>query len=279
MISTIPQRFKSSQGLAYVKMGSGPSLVLIHGVGLRLEAWLNQMSVLAEYFTVYAVDMPGHGESDLFPECQNISDYTDVLARWIESDVVFPVVIAGHSMGSMIALNFAIRYPSKCSGVIAMNSVFRRSEKAKEAVQHRVMQIKENITSENITAPIKRWFDFPLKGDDVQNAQFCREWLEQASLDGYRQAYEVFCLNDGPEDSELRALNVPALFLTGRGDPNSTAEMSEAMAKLCPEGECYLVEGARHMAPMTHYQEINSAIVKFFQQSINSIEEVSHEYE
>lgn len=265
-MSKIPQRFKSSHGLAYVKVGTGPSLVLIHGVGLRLDAWLNQLDDLAQHFTVYAVDMPGHGESERFPECHNIEDYTDVVARWIQSDVSTPVVIAGHSMGSMIALNFAIRYADDCAGVIALNSVFRRSQEAKAAVQNRVAQMKDNITSENVTAPVKRWFDCPLAGHDIQSAQLCSDWLTQASLEGYRQAYEVFCFNDGPATADLTSLTVPALFSTGRDDPNSTPEMSEAMADLCPEGSVYVIDNARHMAPLTHYQELNPIITTFGQQ-------------
>ena len=278
MMSKIPQRFKSSQGLAYVKVGTGPSLVLIHGVGLRLEAWLNQLNELAQHFTVYAVDMPGHGGSELFPECHDISDYTDVIAGWIQNDIATPAVIVGHSMGSMIALNLAIRYPNECAGVVALNSVFRRSEEAKKAVLSRVAQIKQSITADNVTAPVKRWFDFPLRGEDIQNAQLCSEWLSKASLDGYRQAYEVFCFNDGPADEDLTSLTVPALFATGRGDPNSTAKMSEAMAELCPQGSVYIVEDARHMAPMTHADELNPIIIKFGQQCFDPKEEVSHDH-
>ncbi len=277
MTSKIPQRFKSSQGLAYVKVGTGPSLVLIHGVGLRLDAWLNQLDELAQHFTVYAVDMPGHGESDLFPSCGDIAGYTDVIAQWIDSDVSTPVVIAGHSMGSMIALNFAIRYGANCAGVVALNSVFRRSQEAKKAVQSRVEQMKHNITAENVTAPIQRWFDFPLQGADVRHAELCGEWLSKASLEGYRQAYEVFCFNDGPATEDLTSLAVPALFSTGRGDPNSTAEMSEAMATLCPHGQSYIIEEARHMAPMTHSDELNPIIIKFGQKCFDPKEEVFYE--
>lgn len=261
---TLP-RFKSRSGLAYTRTGQGPSLVLIHGVGLRLEAWVHQVEGLSKFFTVYAVDMPGHGESDIMAGCLDIPTYTDAVAAWINEVVQTPVLIAGHSMGSMIALNFAIRYPQQCAGVAALNSVYRRSDAAKQAVFSRVQQIKESITAENVTAPVKRWFDFPLQGDDVQHARMCCEWLSQASLDGYRQAYEVFCFNDGPSDRDLENLSVPALFLTGEGDPNSTPDMSKSMARLCPEGESYIVQASRHMAPLTHSVEINPIIKDFGQ--------------
>jgi pimeloyl-ACP methyl ester carboxylesterase len=268
---TLP-RSKSQSGLAYVKSGQGPSLVLIHGVGLRLEAWMHQIETLSDYFTVYAVDMPGHGESALMPQCRDIPSYTDAIADWIRDEVKTPVLIAGHSMGSMIALNFAIRFPELCVGVVALNSVYRRSDDAKRAVIDRVQQIKESITPDNVTAPVKRWFDFPLVGDDAQHALWCQEWLSQASLDGYRQAYEVFCFNDGPCDSDLSQLNLPALFLTGEGDPNSTPAMSMAMAERCPKGQSYVVKQARHMAPLTHATEINPIIKEFGQSAFGQQE-------
>ncbi|MGO2234534.1 alpha/beta hydrolase [Marinomonas sp. UCMA 3892] len=277
MILKTLQRFKSPLGLSYVKLGQGPSLVLIHGVGLRLEAWVNQFEALSQNYTVYAVDMPGHGESNLMKECTDISKYTDVIARWIKTELKSSVVIAGHSMGSMIALNFAIRYPKLCSGVIALNSVYRRSVEAKKAVLARVQQIKADINPENVTAPVARWFDYPVQGNDVIYADLCCQWLSQAPLDGYRQAYEVFCLNDGPDEADLMHLDVPAIFITSRDDPNSLPSMSEEMARICPHGRSYIVENARHMAPLTHSSEINPKMIDFASSCFSQSEEMSYE--
>lgn len=271
------QRFKSPTGLSYVKLGQGPFLVLIHGVGLRLEAWMNQFEALSKKYTVYAVDMPGHGESDLMKECTDISKYTDVIARWVKTELKSSVVMIGHSMGSMIALNLAIRYSELCSGVIALNSVYRRSTEAKKAVLARVQQIKHDINAQNVTGPVARWFDHPVQGNDVVYADLCCQWLNQAPLDGYRQAYEVFCLNDGPAESELKALKVPALFLTSRNDPNSLPSMSENMAAICPKGELYIVENARHMAPLTHSNEINPIMIGFALRCFIQSKEMSYE--
>lgn len=277
MILKTLQRFNSSTGLSYVKLGQGPSLVLIHGVGLRLEAWVNQFEALSQSYTVYAVDMPGHGSSSLMKECTDISRYTDVIASWIKTELKSTVVIAGHSMGSMIALNFAIRYSNLCSGVIALNSVYRRSVDAKKAVLARVQQIKNDITTQNVTDPVKRWFDYPLQGDDVIYADLCCQWLSQAPLEGYRQAYEVFCLNDGPAESDLQALDVPTMFITSRNDPNSLPSMSKKMAEICPRGQSYIVENAKHMAPLTHSNEINPIMIDFTFRCFSQAEEISYE--
>jgi len=62
MTLKILQRSKSKHGIAYHKIGSGPPLVLIHGVGLRAESWGAQIAYFKSRFTVYALDLPGHGE-------------------------------------------------------------------------------------------------------------------------------------------------------------------------------------------------------------------------
>jgi len=67
----------------------------------------------------------------------------------------------------------------------------------------------------------------------------------------------------------LRELEVPALFLTARDDRNSLPSMSEDMADLCSKGQSYIVENAKHMAPLTHSSEINPILIDFSHNSFS----------
>ena len=58
-----PPRSSTRRGAAYVDLGDGEPVVLVHGVGLRLEAWAPQIASLAATHRVVAVDLPGHGAS------------------------------------------------------------------------------------------------------------------------------------------------------------------------------------------------------------------------
>ena len=125
-----PPRFKLTPELTAWRAGSGPVMVLIHGVGLNADAWLPMAPELAQKFTVTAIDMPGHGGSTCLPSAEpELSDFTDALAAGIET-LAEPVVVVGHSMGAQICIDLAVRHPSLVSGVVPLNAIFQKSTEA-----------------------------------------------------------------------------------------------------------------------------------------------------
>lgn len=92
--------------LAYERHGSGPPLVLLHGVGHRRQAWNAVLDLLAPHRTVIAVDLPGHGESpplkaDGQPPVRVIAD--EIIDLFGELGLERPNV-AGNSLGGALAL-------------------------------------------------------------------------------------------------------------------------------------------------------------------------------
>lgn len=267
MILKTQQRYKSANGLAYFKTGSGAPIVLVHGVGLRAEAWLNQVPMLSRQHTVYAVDMPGHGESNLLAQDDaGLDEYVDEIAAWVKAEIKEPIIMMGHSMGSMISLNFAIRYKALCVGVAALNSVYRRSPQAEQAVRQRALNMIEKPNMDKVTTPVLRWFSQNPQGFEKQMADLCTQWLMAAPSAGYARAYQIFSQNNGPEDESLAALDIPVTFITGEGDSNSSGQMSKNMAALCPRGSYAVIADSRHMMPMTHPEAVNPLLAEFVKQ-------------
>ncbi|WP_261841927.1 alpha/beta fold hydrolase [Aliamphritea ceti] len=258
------QRSKSANGLAFHRSGSGEPIVLIHGVGLRAEAWFQQLPVLSSHHEVLAVDMPGHGDSDLLSgTAPSLTAYVDHIASLLRETLTRPAMIIGHSMGAMIAVQLAARYPSLCKGVAALNAVYRRSDEARIAVQNRARQMWEHPEQDRVAAPIQRWFDVSGSEHEAAMAKLCASWLEAAPAEGYATAYSIFSEEDGPTDAELDSLAVPAWFITGDGDQNSSAQMSEQMASQCRYGHAEIIENSRHMLQLTHPDAINALLEQF----------------
>lgn len=248
--------------LSYLSEGDGPTMVLIHGVGLRAEAWEAMMPLLAAHYRVYAVDMPGHGAA-MLGEVQSLEDYVDRFEAFI-TRLDSPAFVAGHSMGAVLAMKLAARLGVQVAGVAALNAIYRRRPKAEEAVRARAAAIRSGAVRDNAPT-LARWFGEAPQGAMKTAAEDCDAWLSAMDQTAYGRAYTAFAHQDGPSESELHAIRGPALFMTGARDPNSTPEMSKAMAKLAPQGRAEVIEDAAHMMPMTHPQAVAKALIDTFQ--------------
>lgn len=255
-------RTKTAGQLDAVIAGSGPPVCLIHGVGLRADAWGAQIAALSAHYTVYAYDTPGQGGSASAGEAPTLADYTDRFAQAMAS-LSEPVLVAGHSMGALIVLDLGIRYPSLVRGVAAMNGVFRRSPEAQMGAQGRAADLMAG-KSADLGATLPRWFGENPTGAYKDAMEASREWLLGADHAGYAKAYSAFAHADGPPTEDLAAMQCPALILTGEHEVGSTPAMSREMARIAPIAECYIMQDANHMLPMTHPKETNRVLLDFF---------------
>jgi len=241
-------------GLSAIVSGTGPPMLLIHGVGLRAEAWAGQIDALSSEFTTIAVDLLGHGGSALPDRDLSLADYTNAFAATLDS----PTVVVGHSMGAMIALDLAIRFPERVRGVAALNAIHQRSAMARAAVVARAARL-DGVGRADPTETLDRWFgSAPSQARDA-----ARTWLGEVNPAGYAMAYRVFADEDGADPQDLKMLTCPALYLTGSDEPNSTPAMSHRMADLTPMGRSIIIDGAAHMMPMTHVDLVNAALLDF----------------
>ena len=245
-------------GISFIRVGSGARLYLVHGVGLRAEAWMAQVDELSATRDCRAFDLPGHGGSRAVPRPATLAQYTDRIAAAIDA----PGVVAGHSMGAMIVLDLAARYPHLVRGIAALNAIHCRNPKAAEAVRRRAaaLSAKERADPE---ATLTRWF----ADQDTAERRACRKWLTDVATEHYKTAYDVFAAQNGPSDADLAHLTCPALFMTGGDEPNSTPEMSEAMARIAPHGRAVIVDGAAHMMPMTHAGPVNAELAALIREA------------
>lgn len=85
--------------------------LMIHGWSSSWYAMSPLMGLLAQRFHCIAVDLPGYGQSPRLEGRTNISRYVELLADLIEQISDNPVVLIGHSMGGMISITLALRYP------------------------------------------------------------------------------------------------------------------------------------------------------------------------
>lgn len=267
MIWASQQRAVGPAGLHYFSAGEGPALVLIHGVGLRSEAWLATLPALCARFRVYAVDMPGHGSSPM-NEAAGLDAFVDPFATFVDA-LDGRVLLAGHSMGALIAMELAARLPHKFEALAALNAVYRRSPAAAQAVRQRAEALVRGAETDP-QETLARWFGSAPHGAIKACADACRCWLEATPIEGYSAAYSIFAHSDGPSRATRARLACPALFLTGAEDPNSTPAMAQALAEAVAQGSSCVLPGAAHMLPMTHGDEVARQLQIFFENQLST---------
>uniref|UniRef100_UPI00404867CB alpha/beta fold hydrolase n=1 Tax=Algoriphagus sp. TaxID=1872435 RepID=UPI00404867CB len=103
--------------LNFKKSGSGPPLVILHGLFGSLDNWFSIAKELVEHYTLYLVDQRNHGDSPHSTEW-NYGVMVEDLLELLDAEGLDSVYLMGHSMGGKTVMNFAVQYPERVSKLI-----------------------------------------------------------------------------------------------------------------------------------------------------------------
>ncbi|RYJ00083.1 MAG: alpha/beta fold hydrolase, partial [Actinomycetales bacterium] len=98
---------------AFRKVGTGPALLLIHGMACDSSTWDDVIGPLSEHFTVIAPDLLGHGDSDKPNGDYSIGGYANGMRDLLTVLGIDKVTIVGHSFGGGVAMQFAYQFPER----------------------------------------------------------------------------------------------------------------------------------------------------------------------
>lgn len=123
---------------------NGPDVVLVHGQGSRWQDYRRVLPTLVETHHVFAIDVPGHGNSALLPPASYTAAHVGgLLAQTIEQVVGQPAILSGHSSGGLLALWIAANRPDLIRGLLLedpplFSSVLPRGDKTTGGTLHRI---------------------------------------------------------------------------------------------------------------------------------------------
>lgn len=107
---------------AYRIAGSGPALLLIHGIGDNSTTWSTVQSKLAQRFTVIAPDLLGHGQSDKPRADYSVPAYANGMRDLLSVLDIEKVTVVGHSLGGGVAMQFAYQFPQLVDRLILVGA-------------------------------------------------------------------------------------------------------------------------------------------------------------
>jgi pimeloyl-ACP methyl ester carboxylesterase len=107
---------------AFVKVGSGPALLLLHGLACDHTTWHPVINRLAQEFTVIAPDFLGHGESDKPRADYSIGGYANGMRDLLTILNIDKVTVVGHSFGGGVAMQFAYQFPERTERLVLVSA-------------------------------------------------------------------------------------------------------------------------------------------------------------
>src|SRR6478735_4376637 len=108
--------------VAYREAGSGPVIVLVHGITSTSATWERVMPALAERFTVIAPDLLGHGESAKPRGDYSLGAYASGIRDLLVALGHQRATFVGHSLGGGVAMQLAYQFPEHCERLVLVSS-------------------------------------------------------------------------------------------------------------------------------------------------------------
>ena len=107
-----------SQLIHYEVLGRGQPLIFIHGWVGSWRYWWPSMQALSAHYRTFAFDLWGFGDSSKSPETYSLNNYVQMVGQFIDKlGVARPVILVGHGLGAIVALNYTVQSPGNVAKV------------------------------------------------------------------------------------------------------------------------------------------------------------------
>ncbi len=243
--------------------GLGPPLVLLHGIGGGAESFSFQIAHFADRFRLLAWNLPGYGGTPRLAAPPSIKAYGEALRTELDRAGIERAILLGHSIGGMIAQEFAHRWPQRVAAMIlhattaAFGSEDGRFER--EFLARRLGPLDAGRSLAALAPDILR----ELVGEkpDPQGVALALRALAAVPEAAYRDALRA--LSGFDLRHALETYPMPVLLLAGEHDRNAPPRTMRRMAGRIPHARFELLSGAGHLAHLEQPARFNAAVESF----------------
>jgi pimeloyl-ACP methyl ester carboxylesterase len=238
--------------IASIDAGSGPPLVLLHGIGSNAKSWRRQVEELSKDFRVVAWDAPGYGRSSDAPTVHpSLRFYAEALGKLLADLKLNSVNLLGHSMGGIIAQEFYRTFPGSVSKLILADTTTGGGSRAR--LDERLRMIRTMSPSELAAERAPKLLSRHAAAEIVQEAVAVMAEVRPA---GYE--FAAIAMAEADTSGVLRNLKVPTLLIWGEED-----EITPLWKNIPPEAALEVLPNAGHLCYMEQPGAFNAAVRRF----------------
>jgi 3-oxoadipate enol-lactonase len=251
-----------SGGLTYEERGQGPPLVFLHGIGGDAACWQPQREAFSEGYRAIAWNMPGYAGSPALPEMR-FPGLAEALLRLLDCLDIERAHLVGHSMGGMVAQEFAATWPGRLRSLVlvATSAAFGRADGdwQRDFLVRRLGPLDQGHSMADLAPRIVA----SLVGEAADPAGIAQAIRSMAEVPEATYRAALRCLLSFDRRDALGRIEVPTLLLAGERDQTAPPAMMERMAARIPEARCLVLPRADHLANLEQPVLFNRALGEF----------------
>ncbi|MCP5237581.1 MAG: acetoin dehydrogenase dihydrolipoyllysine-residue acetyltransferase subunit [Zoogloeaceae bacterium] len=248
--------------IRFLKQGDGGEpLILVHGFGGDLNNWLFNQEALSSKRAVYALDLPGHGESSKDVGEGTLESLADTLLAFMDTVGIDSAHLAGHSMGGAVCLQLAAKAPARVGSLVLICSA-GLGEEINGAYIDGFVAAQDRRSLKPLLAEL-------FADTSLVTRQLVDDMLKYKRLEGVGTALDKLAgtmFADGRQQTLLtgvpQGLGKPVLVIWGEQDriiPASHAPEAAGLVRV------EVLAGQGHMAQMEAAGDINRLIEGFLE--------------
>lgn len=252
--------------LHYKKSGTGPPLVILHGLFGMLDNWQTIAKHLESRFTIYLIDQRNHGRSP-HTEDHSYQLMAEDLYDFFQQQHINKAIIMGHSMGGKTAMQFAINHPSMIEKLIVVDMGIKRYPGGHDSIFDALQAFDTTAVTKRSEAEAMLSTTIP----DAGVRQFVLKNLTRNPDASYQWKFNLPTLVKNYEENILAPItiehpcNIPALFIRGENSNYIGDNDWPAIQLVFPAAELKTISNAGHWVHADQPEALLKEVLHFLQ--------------
>jgi pimeloyl-ACP methyl ester carboxylesterase len=228
--------------LNYEESGSGPPLILLHGLAGSLDWWARNVGAFGDRYRTYRIDLAGFGGSRKLATF-HLDEAVPFLSEWMDSREIPQASFIGHSMGGLIAARMAADFPGRVRRLVLVDAAFLAFDPGLSKRTTGLMRSTRSTTTEFL----------PMFARDVFRAHprsFFTATVELLRTDW---------------SSILGQISAPTLVIWGENDTITPAKIGQEIVRAIPNARLVFLEKAGHNPMWDRADQFNVEVLRFLE--------------
>lgn len=242
------------------------AIVFLHGWLMSPQMWALAMEALKGKARCIAFWQPGHGKTSALGSDATMEQWADWVIQTLDELNIKTCVLAGHSMGGMVTMNAALKYPDRIKGIVLVSTQDSSwDDEKREGFQQAVDMVAVSWGPEmaQLAADL-------LLGEKFLKSQpaWLGSWINEVAgydLSGIANLSKPICYRPDVSD-RLKEINIPALVVHGTVDKAIEMSVAREMASRISGAAFVEMPGAAHCPPLEVPELFTETLIKFLKE-------------